>query len=194
MIKYIPLLFENPLLKDLPVNILSEFLTHCKIKSFKSNKIVSDMSMADDNFYYILNGAVRGYYKYKGSQVNTFYFIKDDIFANVEFMFLNSPGELHFETIAPSSIIIFSKEFLLKQAQKHPEIQFISFKYLAATIVSQEKRLRIMLRNDAKERYLKFIELYGKYSNYLPLKEIAIFLDIAPETLSRIRKEIANSV
>jgi CRP-like cAMP-binding protein len=48
-----------------------------------------------------------------------------------------------------------------------------------------------MVRVFAKQRYLQLLEEYPELVRQLPVKYIASYLGIAPESLSRIRKELA---
>jgi CRP-like cAMP-binding protein len=51
-------------------------------------------------------------------------------------------------------------------------------------------RLLLMYRNTPEERYIGLIEHYPDILNEVSLREIASFLKITPETLSRIRKKV----
>jgi len=53
-----------------------------------------------------------------------------------------------------------------------------------------QKRLVSHLADTGEERYLAFIRTYPSLALRLPLKMIASYLGITPESLSRIRKEI----
>jgi CRP-like cAMP-binding protein len=51
-------------------------------------------------------------------------------------------------------------------------------------------RLLLLYRNIPEERYMGLIEHYPDILNEVSLREIASFLKITPETLSRIRKKV----
>lgn len=56
--------------------------------------------------------------------------------------------------------------------------------------IANQRRLNSMLGGTAEERYLTFTNKYPEISNRVPLKTIASYLGIAPESLSRIRRNI----
>lgn len=53
-------------------------------------------------------------------------------------------------------------------------------------------KLRAGYTLNAKERYLWFVERYGPIVDVLSLKEISLYLGIQPQSLSRIRNEVAE--
>jgi len=48
------------------------------------------------------------------------------------------------------------------------------------------------LSASAEERYLKFIKTYPKLFEQVPQNQIASYLGITPQSLSRIRKELSQ--
>ena len=60
-------------------------------------------------------------------------------------------------------------------------------------IAALQKRILGLLSLTAKEKYQKFVEEYELFEKVIPNYQIASFLGITPESLSRIRKEIAHS-
>jgi CRP-like cAMP-binding protein len=57
--------------------------------------------------------------------------------------------------------------------------------------VATHKRITDSLSTTAEERYLKFIRTYPAFLEIIPQKQIASYLGITPQSLSRIRKEIS---
>lgn len=64
---------------------------------------------------------------------------------------------------------------------------------LAETLLEDiYSRLVSLYCDSPKERYLKLIERYPEILNLVSLREIASFIKITPETLSRIRKNVIH--
>jgi CRP-like cAMP-binding protein len=53
-----------------------------------------------------------------------------------------------------------------------------------------QKRINQLLSATAEERYLSFIEMYPNIMQRVPQAMVAAYLGIAPESLSRVRKEL----
>jgi CRP-like cAMP-binding protein len=55
-----------------------------------------------------------------------------------------------------------------------------------------QKRINLLLGASAEKRYLDFISLYPDLTLRVPQWMIASYLGITPESLSRVRKELAK--
>ena len=55
------------------------------------------------------------------------------------------------------------------------------------SFIALQERLLQNISSTAEERYLSFMQIYSHLSNRLPQTQIAAFLGITPEFLSRIR-------
>ncbi|HNU59732.1 MAG TPA: Crp/Fnr family transcriptional regulator, partial [Aquaticitalea sp.] len=56
-----------------------------------------------------------------------------------------------------------------------------------------QNRINLLIGASAKERYIDFINLYTDLTLRVPQWMIASYLGITPESLSRVRKELAKS-
>lgn len=95
------------------------------------------------------------------------------------------------QAITDSEIYVITKnqldEFYNKPSNKH-----LRAKIAEAFLADIYARLLTMHCLGPEERYLKLINRYPDILNQVPLKEIASFIKITPETLSRIRKKIVS--
>jgi CRP-like cAMP-binding protein len=63
---------------------------------------------------------------------------------------------------------------------------------LEANYIATHKRINDSLSTSAEERYLKFVETYPMLFEQIPQNQIASYLGITPQSLSRIRKELTE--
>jgi CRP-like cAMP-binding protein len=73
-----------------------------------------------------------------------------------------------------------------------PEASEMNRKLQLNSLRSFQKRLVSHLSASGEERYLSFIKTYPPLALRLPQKMIASYLGVTPESLSRIRKELAT--
>jgi hypothetical protein len=52
------------------------------------------------------------------------------------------------------------------------------------------ERLKSLLSESATERYINLLNTYPEYVQNIPLKYLASYLNIKPESLSRVRKKL----
>nr|WP_315251285.1 Crp/Fnr family transcriptional regulator [uncultured Flavobacterium sp.] len=103
------------------------------------------------------------------------------------------PSEMSIDALEDTIVLQISYEDLItiyKQAFKFDKI----FRVLIEnSYVSLQKRLLQNISSTAEDRYLSFIQNHSHLTNRLPQTQIAAFLGITPEFLSRLRNKQVNT-
>ena len=73
--------------------------------------------------------------------------------------------------------------------QEFPQFETIQRKNFEKRISALQKRILSLLALTAAEKYNQFIEDYTEFEKIIPNYQIASYLGITPQSLSRIRKE-----
>ena len=93
------------------------------------------------------------------------------------------------QTIENSDIFIISKEFLNQLYNRNTCWTKFGLKIFETQTLKKCYREKSLLINSASERYTIFRKQYENIENRLSLNQIALYLGIQPESLSRIRKD-----
>jgi len=104
-----------------------------------------------------------------------------------------TPSKLSIDTLEDTMILQISYENLLSLYIQAPKFDRIFRVLIENSFVSLQKRLLQNISSNAEERYLSFIQTYPQLSNRLPQTQIASYLGITPEFLSRLRNKQAKS-
>ena len=127
----------------------------------------------------------------KGNNVTLHHFFPVDVVAEiVNFEHMRYPASAEFETDGKALIInykIFEKEFL-----KSPEISFAFIKSLSKKIKYLENIIATNMTMNSTARVAKFICEHSNEILKLKKNIIASYLNITPETLSRILKKFSD--
>lgn len=99
-----------------------------------------------------------------------------------------SPATLTIDALEDSEIIVLDSRLFQRLDTLPPALLRRQFTALQNNIIALNKRLVGLLSATAEERYRSFNATYPSLAQRLPLKHIASYLGIAPESLSRIRK------
>lgn len=106
--------------------------------------------------------------------------------------YFNQPAMFYIDAIEDSKIVFISKEFYDRAEEIIPGFNSFSVMILHNFIRFMQKRISLLLGATAEQRYLDFIELYPNLTLRVPQWMIASYLGITPESLSRVRKELAT--
>jgi CRP-like cAMP-binding protein len=89
-----------------------------------------------------------------------------------------------------SKLLSFKYEHLLKLYEKYPAFNYVTRVLTERYYISSEERAYSMRMKTARERYELLLSSDPQIFQRVPLKHIASYLGMKPETLSRIRSRI----
>ena len=159
----------------------------------KGELILSDNSLKKEHIF-VVSGCLRSFYKTENAKEHTLQFaVKNWWISDYMTLFNKEKSILSIESLSHSKIMIIEQSHLEELYFKFPEFGLINRMNLQNRIASLQKRIFGLLTLTAKEKYENFIRDYEVFVKVIPNYQIASFLGITPESLSRIRKEIANS-
>jgi CRP-like cAMP-binding protein len=143
--------------------------------------------------YFIEKGCLRQYYINNNGEERTIYFKVEDGWCSELVSFLdNKPTELCLQALENSKLqIINQKNWIYAVTQ----IQSFTMGFIRAqqdTNYMLKKRLAEATVETPEEKYLRFIKEEPLLLQRIPLYHIASYLAMTPETLSRIRKIVAE--
>lgn len=102
------------------------------------------------------------------------------------------PSELNIDALEDTMVLQITYENLIGLYTQAPKFDRIFRVLIENSFVSLQKRLLQNISSTAEERYHSFMEVYTQLSNRLPQTQIASFLGITPEFLSRLRSRGAK--
>lgn len=102
------------------------------------------------------------------------------------------PSRLNIEAIENSIVLQIKKEDQWKLFVEYPKFNRI-FRVIAENaMVSLQNRVLQNISSTAEERYLEFLEKHPNLFNRISNVQIASYIGVTPEFLSKIRKEIIS--
>jgi CRP-like cAMP-binding protein len=97
------------------------------------------------------------------------------------------PSSLYIQAIEDSRIALFDFNFIQILVEEAPGFLELRQQLQQKAFRNLELRVGHLLSSSAEERYTYFISTYPGLATRLPLKMIASYLGMAPQSLSRIR-------
>jgi CRP-like cAMP-binding protein len=97
------------------------------------------------------------------------------------------PSELFIEAIEDSQLLSMHYDSLQKIYEKAPIFERYFRILTTQAFIAQRKRILSTLEKHTQERYLEFCQAYPNIKNRVPNYNIANYLGVSPENLSRIR-------
>ena len=102
------------------------------------------------------------------------------------------PSQCFIDALKYSEILLFDDAALQKLNKYIPESAAMYEAALQKSLVAKNQRIISVLTATAEERYNEFLKKYPSLIQRVPQHMIASYLDVSPETLSRIRKQLSR--
>lgn len=99
---------------------------------------------------------------------------------------------LNIEALEESELLLMSKQVMDELMDEAPEIQRYFLNLMQNHIVALQRRINVAQSMSAEENYLKLMEVSPELINRASQQHIASYLGITPETLSRVRRQVAG--
>ncbi|MBN9380979.1 MAG: Crp/Fnr family transcriptional regulator [Chitinophagaceae bacterium] len=154
---------------------------------FKKDQLLLEKGEICDALFYINKGYCRAFQRKDGREINTAFFFENDIAANINSFVGGKPSAFSIQACEDTTVIRFDKKGLRTAGALDPEIEVLGKKCLQQIAVRQEKLSQIDKLMTAQERYEYLAAEYPVLLQRVPLTQLASYLGIARETLSRIR-------
>ncbi|MBQ8675767.1 MAG: Crp/Fnr family transcriptional regulator [Bacteroidaceae bacterium] len=111
---------------------------------------------------------------------------ENDVFLLEQCLFSGMPSDFHVQTLEPTTLYGIDFPTLRTLADIHPDINQLLYNILTQDILQKNDYLNTLYLHP-KDRYSHLLETNSEVVRRTPLKYIASYLRMAPETLSRVR-------
>ena len=194
--------FKNmPLTRDIARELARKYstLTHeeldvleslvVPIKYGKGEKILQEGEICR-NISYIERGLIRQFYFKNGKEVTEHLGVDHSIFMCIESLFKEEPTRLQVEALEPTLVYALPKARLEAAAMRNVNIQMLYRKILEESLIQSQIHADLVRFESAPNRYKRLCDLNPQVVLRAPLTYIANYLQMTPETLSRIRSGV----
>ena len=113
-------------------------------------------------------------------------------FTYTEGLINNAPSHKNFIALEDCETLILPKEQLEKLLTLNPKFETLFTKVLAEDLARVLKNQQHVKEQSAEERYLSLEQTYPGALHRIPVKYIAGYLGIEPESLSRLRRRLTK--
>lgn len=187
--------FRNHLSQILGVPIASLEIcsTFYEIKEVKKNEIILREGEISDSTFFVEKGLLRMYSIDKAGKEHVIQFAPENwIISDTTSQLLNEKSRFYIEAIEESTVIITKEGFFENLSKIYPDVAEKNQRLMFNHIKSLQNRVNALISTTAEERYMDFLKKYPNLMLRAPQWMVASYLGITPESLSRVRKELAK--
>ena len=140
---------------------------------------------------FVLDGIFRVCYFNKEGEEITKYFIDENNFAvDINSYGYGVPSSEYIQAVVKTKILVFHKSTLDELSETIVPWDSMISKIISKALIEKVSRISPMMAEDAKTRYIEFLNRFPTLANRVPLNHLASYIGITKSSLSRIRREI----
>ena len=154
---------------------------------FAKNEFILREGEISTNIFWIVKGLVRQFYFKNDKELTEYMATENNIVMCIESLFREQPTKLQIKAIEPTILIALPKAELEAVAMRSVNIQILYRKILEESLILSQHHADMLRFESAQDRYQKLVKNQPQLVLRAPLVYIASYLQMTPETLSRVR-------
>jgi len=144
---------------------------------------------------FVSKGCLRSYEIDKKGVEHVVQFSPEDWWiGDIYSFYTNEPSRLNIEALEDTEVFVFDKDVLEDLYTNIPKMERYFRLLMQNGLIALSQRIISSLSKSAAERYCDFIQRYPQIEQRVPNHQIASYLGIKPESLSRIRNQRTKEI
>jgi CRP-like cAMP-binding protein len=182
--------------RDIPFlpELIERIIPHGVLANYEKGDHFLEYGETTREIGFILEGVFRQYTMASDGKEYTLGFYRSgnilDSYSSIKF---NRPSVIAFEAITDCKLYVVDLRVLTQIALADTRWYRLFYYNLSNRLVGQHERDYSLLCEDATTRYRRFLSTDGDIAQFLKSYNIASYLGISAETLSRIRKTLSDT-
>jgi len=144
-----------------------------------------------NHYYFVVSGCFRMYAIDSDFKEHNLQFaVENDWIVDFQSFYTEKPSKLYIEAVEPSLVLQISHEDLLYLYINYPKFDRNFRIIVEQKYIGYQNRILQNISSTGEERYVNFLNDYPHLINRLPNTQIASYIGVTPEFLSKIRKNL----
>ena len=180
----------------IPLNTEEKELVRARFHSrlFRKRQFVLQEGDVCTQFNFVIRGCLRTYKIDEKGNTHILQFATENYWINDLGSFHGmKPSALNIDALEDTVVLQINREDLISLYKEAPKFDRIFRVLIENGFIHLQERLLQNISSTAEERYQSFLELYPHLTNRLSQVQIAAFLGVTPEFLSRLRNMRSKS-
>lgn len=164
------------------------------IRTFKKGTVLLRAGQVANETYYVHKGLVRQYYLIDGDEKNTFFYTEGHSVSSMTSLTSRQPAKHFLACLEESTLSVIERDKETELYRRFPRFENMCRASTEEELGNYQDMLATYITSSPEERYFNLIESRPELLDRVPQYQLASFLGVKPETLSRIRKRIARNL
>jgi CRP-like cAMP-binding protein len=158
-----------------------------EVRSFDKKQQLIQAGDVENYLNFIVKGLARKYFYRGKTEVITQLARENDMISSSVSFLSGAPSTYFIETLEPSTFLSISRQHVEKLYKENPRIERLGRLIITHFFLQKEEWEHECIRLDTRERFIRFIGSNPDFMQRVPQKYLASYLNMKPETFSRLK-------
>ncbi|HEX5553952.1 MAG TPA: Crp/Fnr family transcriptional regulator [Chitinophagaceae bacterium] len=174
-------------------NDIDKVASSFNLKKLKAEEHFQKFQQVANEIAFVDSGILRVYgVDSKGNDVSKYFVREDQFFFDLQSYYSAKHATEAIQAVVNSELYVIHTFVIEELLNEIPHLYIFLKSITEATLLNKIKDNDFLNFGSAKTKYLEFVERYPAMAQQVPQQYIASYLKITPQSLSRIRKELAK--
>lgn len=160
---------------------------YLELRAYDKKVTILKEGEIDDTLNIVMKGMVRKYFKTKKGEATLQLATEGHIVQSELSFYSRKPSDLILETVEPTVMITIRYDNLQEALQRSMELERLARAIVTLMFVKKDIRYFENLQMTTRERFLAYVTNHPHMLQRVPQKILASYLNIKPETFSRLK-------
>jgi CRP-like cAMP-binding protein len=175
---------------NLSVAEINALIKGMVIKEYPKGSFLVKEGQFNIDTYFVLTGCIRQFKIIDGNDITTNFFTEEQWIISYELTENRNPSDYNLLCIEDSSVVVGNEQKAIEIFKQFPHLEIVSRKIMETVFLEQQNFLTTFITDKPEQRYLKLLKSRPDIFQRVPQYDIATYIGVKPESLSRIRKKI----
>ncbi len=164
------------------------------ILHYKKGTVLLKEGQVSTEAYFVLEGCVRQYYLVDGEERTNNFFTEEQWVLSINSFTQRTPATHFLACCIDSALVVGNREKEEDLYRRFPRLETVSRKVMEKVFAEQQEIMASYTTDTPEQRYLKLLQSRPDLFQKIPQYQIASYIGVKPESLSRIRKRITQKL
>ncbi|MFY7910234.1 MAG: Crp/Fnr family transcriptional regulator [Emticicia sp.] len=161
------------------------------VKEYEKNTVLLKEGQITKNTYFVFRGLIRQYSLVDGEEKTAAFFTENQWVISLTGLNEEKVSTFYWVCEEDCVLLIGNDNSAQDLFKSHPRLESIARKIVENTFAEYQQTMMAYLNDTPEQRYLRLIESRPDLIQRIPQYQLASYLGVKPESLSRIRKRLA---
>ena len=174
------------------IDELKILLSYCEIRQVEKRTILVKEGEVDNYLNMVVKGLVMKYVRVKKNDMILQLATEGHVIHSEISFLTRTPSLVFVETLEPTIMVSLTYDKMEEALDKFPQGERLGRLILTGMYVKKEENRYFRLLRSARERFLDYLNAHPHMLQRVPQKYLASYLNIKPETFSRMKHLVAK--